>query len=349
MPDLELQGKIVLHADTSPAEQEVAGNAKKVAAPITPAVAGAFMDGIKAVAQSFKSTGVSAMAGMANRVGGNAAGGAVSSVLNYASKGAGAGGAAAGVVGGISIGVGIAAAITAAIVAAAVAFKNLTSKVIDFGRSLSDMSGKMALAFNKFDIQMAIFRKRLGDDLAPAMQTLLQSVNDLATTAMPLIEGIVKGLAGASSSIIDFANGLTGNHGAAERTQTRSMQMQILGADMFNRAMFAITGANEYLDNMTLLEDQQVQLQARLVDQAEKAALNGAKDAGFSGFSDHILNAGSLQDRYNRRLQAAGTQIRDGRETQHDMFGANFSIGADDSAHWTLNDKGRNAGNRFSQ
>lgn len=218
MSDIELQGRVEFSADTEQAESQVAEMGKKGGK----AFGDEFISSIKQVAGNIQST-VGAMRGgfsgiaklIAGGFGGGGAGagagggggGANMGFWNPAwgpppggggGGGAGGGGAAAG---GAMATAGAAVAIVQAIKGIVDLFKDLahalinaTRQLMEFLRSLAQVSGKMAIAFAQFDVQIMLLKKQLGDALAPLTRGLLNEMVGLFRELMPAITYAIGGL-----------------------------------------------------------------------------------------------------------------------------------------------------------
>jgi len=224
--DVELQGVIKLTADTTEAEKKVdsvgtskpaAGGldkdvakakdtaekaAKEVLGKITSlinsvfgqfgqAATGAFgkFAGILGNVGSLFGGGSKAAAAVAGGAGAAAAGGGA------AAGGVGAGAAGAAVAGGpVGIGIAVAAGLVAAGMAVATVFKEVVDRVLSFARTLAEVSPSMAVTFAMFDRQIMMIKNQLGEELAPGIRQLLDSIMGLIDEILPPFAAFVQGV-----------------------------------------------------------------------------------------------------------------------------------------------------------
>lgn len=170
--------------------------------------------------------------------------GVVGRSLAQAMNSGGAGGSAAGAAsssGGVSVppvigaGGGAAAGLSGAGVAGIVAggallavgafvklvqtVKGLITEFIAFGRSLAQWSGRMAMSFAEFDVEIMRIKHQMGEALAPTMRALLNEIVSFIRSNQQLITTLLSGLgktlqlgaqvAGGATKVADWATAPT--------------------------------------------------------------------------------------------------------------------------------------------
>ena len=132
---------------------------------------------------------------------GDKAAGMVGSV---AGEGAEAGGAMAGigVGGGMLLGGAVVGGALASVVAVGAALKSVTTRLLNFGRSLSVSSPALAATFAIFDLKMRLLWMQIGGKLQPAFEKLTNAVVKFVSDNMSSIVSAMNGLLGAVTKLI---------------------------------------------------------------------------------------------------------------------------------------------------
>ena len=81
-----------------------------------------------------------------------------------------------------------------------------TGRVLGLARSFSEISGPLLSTFAKFDVQMLLLKKRIGDGISPAIERLTEKITGLLSNNIDNIVAILETFAGALSRIIEFVD-----------------------------------------------------------------------------------------------------------------------------------------------